>query len=703
MAFEPQEVVDYMRQVEAAESENRIEALYDLRFSYGDQWDTATINSRKLEARPCLTINKVDAFIRQVTNSQRQQRPRMKATPMDAISDPKIAEVLTGILRHIQLQSDADNAYDTAFNFAARAGVGYFRILTDYISEQSFDQDIYISQIENPFAVYFDPSSTLPDGSDAERCLITDMISKKEFKRLYGGADDRGFVLTAAGDYDAEGWATKEEVRIAEYFEITKQKQKLVMLSDKTIIWADMLPPPEVLAQAGISIVGDRDSYRQKVDWYKCTSSEILETKPWAGKFIPVVPVYGETIVIDGKKQRFGLVRGARDPQKMYNFWRTAMTESIAMAPKAKWLMAEGQDEGHENEWNRANVSAMAVLRYKMTDVEGREAPAPQRLQPEPPPSGSLEAAEVISNDLQSVLGIFDPAMGKPSGPKSGLAIRAEQGQSEQSNFHLYDNLTRSLKHTGRIILDLVPRIYDTQRVMRIIGDDGKPDLVTINEQGDQQAIGQLLNDVTVGNYDIDMDVGPGYNSKRAEAVDSMMSAISAAPELMHVAGDLIFRNMDFPGADIIADRLAASNPLSQIDEKSDIPPQVQMQIKQMQQQLQQAQQQLQAQEQLIKSRADLEAMREGAETHRTKMKLDTRMREIETLDNTKRHDINSELATKREDLQQVLQIRAHDAALGYKKAIDVENIRAQLAMLLAQMGGDNDDEAKAEAIERAI
>lgn len=676
MAFDPQEAVTFMRLVSDAESENRIQGLDDLRFSYGEQWDAATINSRRLDARPCLTINKVDAFIRQVTNSQRQQRPRIKAHPMDGIADPKIAEVLTGIIRHIQLQSDADNAYDTAFNFAARIGFGYFRILTDYVREDSFDQEIYINQIENPFTVYFDPNSALPDGSDSERALITDLISKTEFKRLYPGAQFSGFITGEAGD-DTDTWLTKEDIRIAEYFHVEREKAKLVMLSNGEAVYASDLPKnPEVLRSAGLTIVGDRDSYKRVVEWKKVSGFEVLESKRWAGRYIPIVPVYGDQIIIDGKRDRFGLVRFARDPQKMYNFWRTAMTESIAMAPKAKWLMAEGQDEGHENEWNQANISARAVLRYKMTDIEGREAPAPQRLQPEPPPSGAMEAASAISADLQSVLGIFDPETNAGQGVKSGRAVRAEQGQAEQSNFHLYDNLTRSLKHAGRIILDLVPTTYDTQRVMRIIGDDGKPDLVTINEQGDQQAVGDLLNDVTVGRYDVDMDVGPGANSKREEAVEALMSMVSADPEIMKIAGDLIFRNMDFPGSDIIADRMAAANPLAQIDEKSDIPPAIQMQLKQLQAQLQQAQQQIQQQAQVIKSRSDIKTMEETAETMREHMRLTVKAQDIDKQNETRKLDIHTEMNTK-----------AADAALNYKKAMDVEEIRAHLSLLLAQMG----------------
>jgi hypothetical protein len=245
--------------------------------------------------------------------------------------------------------------------------------------------------------------------------------------------------------------------------------------------------------------------------------------------------------------------------------------------------MAEGQDEGHENEWAMANIKAMPVLRYKQTDTEGRVAPTPTRLQPEPPPAGIVTATQGMSNDLMTVVGIYDPSQ-LPQGNMSGKAIAGQQQQVDMVNFHYYDNLTRSIAYCGRIILDLIPKIYDTERVMRIIGADEKPEIITLNQRvTTEDGVEKILNDVSVGRYDVVMDTGPGFATKRGEAVEAMMTLLAADPNLMQTAGDLIFRNMDFPGAEIIADRLAASNPLAQIDEKSDIPPQVQMQLAQSQ------------------------------------------------------------------------------------------------------------------------
>ena len=675
------EAKDFLRLCNDSDSNNRAEALDDVRFAAGDQWPVDVQNSRVLEARPCLTINKVDAYIRQICNQQRQQRPRIKVHGMNNESDAKVAEILTGICRHIENQSDADDAYDHAFEYAVKMGWGYWRITTDYVREDSFDQEIYIKPVENPFTVYFDPNSVLPDGSDAERVLITTVISKNVFKTMYPDAEvDQGFSSRGTGDTESE-WVTKEDIRIAEYFYTERTKEMLLMLSDGTTGYSDELPSKEVLEAAGITVVDKRETWRKKIKWCKLTAMQVLEEGEWAGKYIPIVPTYGQEVRVDDKHKKFGLVRMAKDPQRMYNYWSTALTETVALAPKAKWLLAEGQDEGHENEWAMANIKAMPVLRYKQTDIEGRPAPAPTRLQPEPPPAGVMSALQGMNQDLMAVVGIFDPAQ-LPQGMQSGKAIQGQQSQVDMTNFHYYDNLTRSIRHTGRIILDLIPKIYDRERVMRIIGDDGKPEIVTLNQPGtDENGVAKVLNDVTVGEYDVVMDTGPGYNSKRAEAVDSMMSLLGADPNLMQQAGDLIFRNMDFPGADIIADRLAAVNPLSQIDEKSEIPPQAQMMIAQGKKTIEQLQQQIQMMQMDSKYRASVQEQVQAAETEREKMRLQVR----------------------REDAQMRTDTTAHDTVIKTQTQLEIEQMKAQLALVLAHINKTEFKTANAEVVERAI
>ena len=676
-----EEAKEFLRFCSDNDSNNRVEALDDLKFAGGDQWPVEIQNSRQLESRPFLTINKIDAYCRQIANSQRQQRPRIKAHGMNTDSDEKIAQIITGICRHVEEQSDADAAYDNAFDFAVRMGWGFWRITTDYVRPDSFDQEIYIKRIENPFMVYFDPNSNEPDGSDAEKCLITEVVSKEAFRKMYPDAEtDAGFTPRGTGDSQSE-WITKEDIRIAEYFYTEYKHTKLVLLSDGTTVYEDEMPSQDVMLQAGIYEVSRRITVKKQIKWCKLTGMQILEKRDWAGKYIPVVPVYGQQLIVDSKKKKFGLTRMAKDPQRMYNFWSTALTESVALAPKAKWLLAEGQDEGHEDEWNQANIKSMPVLRYKQTDSEGRPANAPTRLQPEPPPVGITTALEGLNADLMAVVGIYDPSQ-LPQGNQSGKAIQGQQSQVDMTNFHYFDNLTRSIKQTGRIILDLIPHVYDSERCLRIIGDDGKGEIVNLNQKTqDEQGVEKILNDVTVGEYDVVMETGPGYNSKRQEAVESMVQMLGIDPQLMQQAGDLVFRNMDFPGADIIADRLAAANPLAQIDDKSEIPPQAQMMIKQGQATIEQLQQQIQAMQMDMKYGATVAQQQEEAMTQRKQMELQAKMQDTQIKTDTQAHDTVIKTETQKE----------------------IEQMKAQLALLLARMDLRSEKAAMEEAVERGI
>ena len=656
-----QEAIEFLKLANDADTMNRQEALEDLKFGGGDQWPVELQNSRNLESRPIITVNKVDNYCRQVCNQQRQQRPRIKVHATNTHEDMVDAQTIQGIVRHIEVNSNAEHAYDNAFEYAVRMGWGFMRVRTDYIKEDSFEQEIFIDPIDNPFTVYFDPNSVAPDGSDADRVLITTMMTKKEFAKLYPDAAlDGGTSFTQRGTGDSQSeWITKEDIRLAEYFYTVREKATLYQLSDGTATFADDKDFFNRLAAAGITVIDKRDSYKRTIKYCKLTAVNVIEEGTWPGRYIPIIPVYGRHIVIGDKRKKFGMIRYAKDPQRMYNFWQTAITEGVALAPKAKWLLAEGQDEGHENDWANANIKSFPVLRYKQTDIEGRPAPAPVRLQPEPPQAGIMAAAAGVDDDIKNIMGIFDPAQ-LGQGNISGKALNGQQQQVDLTNYDYYDNLTRSIAHVGKIILDLIPKIYDTERVMRIIGDDGKPELLTINQR---DSVGRVLNDITVGQYDVVMDTGPGYNSKRQEAVDSMLPILAADPSLMQTCGDLVFRNMDWPGADVIADRLAASNPLAQIDEHSDVPPQFQMQLAQAKKQVADMQQQMEAMQILIKQRQDIEQVKQDNENKRKLMDVTARAHNTETMAEVKVNDQNTRAVTSQNktEIDAIVQLLLHN------------------------------------------
>ncbi len=666
------EAVRFLRKSADYDSTNRQNALDDLRFSYGEQWSAQMQNTRHLEARPWFTINVTEAFVRQVCNQQRQQRPRMKAHGVNTAATAKMADIVTGLTRHIEELSDAANAYDTAFEFACRMGWGYIRLDGDYADDKSFDQEIFIRTVDNPFSVYFDNNSHALDGSDATRCIITDLVDKTEFLAEYPDADLSPFSLRAAGDALGE-WNERNNIRIAEYYRIIKKRAKLVRLSDHSTRYDDELPDPAVLANMGLKVIGDRESWKRQVKWSKITGMQELESRDIPGCYIPVVPVYFANLFIDGRTRRFGIVRNAKDPQRMLNYWDTAIAELVALAPKAKWLVAEGQVQGHEREWERANTVSYPYLTYvPILGPDGQPVPPPERLPIEQPPEGAMAAAQNAHDNLQRVLGMFDPSMTRP-GQASGKALNAEQQQNDMSNYHGYDNLTKSIRHVGRIIMSWIPIYYSEHRIQRIIGVDGKPDILTLNMKDET---GKVANDMSVGKFDVVMETGPGFNSRRQEAVEAMTPLMADGRNgLMQTAGDLYFRNMDFPGADIIADRLAAMNPLSQIDDKSDVPPAIQMQMKNLQQQVQKLTQELQSAHMMLKSRADVEGMREAASTHRETIKQDaeTKRKTQETEAWVHEISMKAQTATNVEELKGVVQLMV--------KGIDTKHLHIQAAL----------------------
>lgn len=662
---------EFLRGAVDAETNWRNEGLKALQFRYGDQWPEYAVASRGLE-RPKLTINETNAYCRKIANEQRKQRPRGKASPVDNFADKKVAKVITGLVRHIEVQSDADNAYDTAYNFSLTTGLGYWRLRTDYTRENSFDQEIYVDLVDNPFSVYFDWNARLPDGSDATRSLITKMMAREAYKQEYPGAlDQPSFDARGAGDGDPT-WFTDKEVRVAEFYYVERERAKLLMLTDGTVLWADeWARVADIAMAAGVAVKADRESFKRAVYWQKQSGSEVLSEKKLPGRWIPVIPVYWSRVVIDGKQRIDGVITDAKDPQIMLNFWQTAATEALALAPKAKWLIADGQDEGHENEFKNANLSPAATLRYKPTDVDGKPVPPPQRIQPEAPPAGMIEATFEARNNLSRVMGVFDPAVRGGAQHKSDRTLNAERSQSDMTNFDGYDNLIRSMKHSYRVMLSWFPAVYDTRRVQRIIGEDGKEEVVTLNDRQqvpgpDGQAIERVLNDVTVGEYDVVMEAGPGYDTQRKEGSAAMIE-LATTPLGQMVAqssADLVVRGFDFPGADLIADRLAAANPLSKIDEQSDVPPQAQMMIKQLQQQLQQAGQIIQGLQLEQKYRGGIEQMKQEGATKRTLLQETGSAHDTETRAQSDRAESEGDNQTK----------------------LIIEEMKAQTALMLKHM-----------------
>ncbi len=541
-----------------AEREGRLAALEDLKFVNGEQWPVELKNARHAEGRPCLTVNRLPSFIDRVVGDQRQNKPAIKVRPADESSDPVIADILGGMIKTIENRSGAEAVYDAAFEQAVTMGFGFFRVETAYVGDDSFDQEILIKPVNNPFSVYLDPSTVRPDRSDARWAFVTETVGRDEFRRRFPGASPMDLEAGVGAEYD--GWFEKDRVRIAEYWVKREIKKKVCLLSD-----GRTLPEAEAVAamasgpkDAPVRIVAKREASCHRVYQYLVTGNEVLEgPNPWPGRFIPIVQVVGKELNVQGKKALRGLVRWARDPQRMYNYWRTMATEIVALTPKAPYLVTPEQIEGFEAMWRDANVKSFPYLLYNQTN-----GAAPQRHFPQPAPQGIFSEAATAAEDMKFATGVHDERLGVAGAEISGRAITARQRQGEASTFAFSDNLCRAIAFAGRIIVDLIPKIYDTERVVPVAMADGSEAFVPVNRAAvDAAGNPVVLNDLGRGSYFVTIDTGPSYATQRQEAAASMLEFARAVPEAAPVMADLIAKNMDWPGAEEIAGRLRKTLP----------------------------------------------------------------------------------------------------------------------------------------------
>lgn len=562
----------------SAYSESREDELDDLRFFAGSpdnhwQWPADVLATRgavqgqTINARPCLTMNKLPQHVRQVTNDQRQNRPSIKVIPVDDQADPEMAEIFDGLVRHIEYISDADVAYDTACENQVVYGEGYIRLLTEYCDENSFDQDIKIGRVRNGFSVYMDPTIQDPCGSDAKWCFITEDILKEDYERMFPDANPISTLQTlGVGDQSLTQWVNEDTVRIAEYFYIEHEKKTLNLYHGNVSAFEGDAQDKQMKAM-GMKPIRTRRVDAQRVKWCKINGYEILEERDWAGKYIPVVRVVGNEFEVDGRLFVSGLVRNAKDAQRMYNYWVSQEAEMLALAPKAPFIGYGGQFEGYEQQWKTANTQNWPYLEVNpdVTDGQGAVLPLPQRAQPPMAQTGLIQAKMGASEDIKSTTGQYDASLGATSNERSGRAILAREKQGDTGTYHFVDNYSRAVRYIGRQIIDLAPKIYDTQRIARIIGLDGETKMAKIDPTQpmpvkkieDQNGIViEKIYNPGVGKYDVCVSTGPSYMTKRQESMEAMSQILQGNPELWSVAGDLFVKNMDWPGANEMAERL---------------------------------------------------------------------------------------------------------------------------------------------------
>lgn len=643
----------FYARAKAYEADQRKEELDDIRFvGLLEQWPEQLRALRENDpqgARPCLVVDKVNQYKNQIVNQMRQSRPGIKARPVDDAGDVEVAEVYQGIIRHIEDASKADIAYDWAGEGAVVSGTGYFRIVTEYVGD-SFQQEIRIARIRNRFTVYFDPNAKEPDGSDQTECLITTMLPRKEFEELYPDVEVSEWNAST-GDSD---WYDEENVRIAEYFYIEKEKATIYLLEDGNSIFKEEYDEKylgakeeaqeieafqEEQAQPAPAILKQREGYKSIVKWCKVTGADTLEETIVAGSFIPVVRVIGIETDIDGKLYLRGVVRGVKDAQRMYNYQRSTVVETLALTSKAPWVAAAGQIEGFEAEWASSNRVNRAVLKYKPVSVNGTLSPPPQRQGYAGVPTGLIHDMQTSEHDIQSALGMYQASIGEDGNAKSGRAMNAQQKQGDMATFQFPDNQSKSIRHAGRIIMGMIPVIYDTAQVIRILGEDGSASYAKIDPE-QKEAVNKTRNqdgtvtkiyNLGVGKYDVTITTGSSYATKRMEGADFLTQLVQSSPDLMPVIGDLLFKSMDMPYADEISERMKKMMP-PQLQEQDDgSSPEVQQVKQQASQVIQQLQQQLEAAHQaMTEAEQEAKQLEQKANDTQGKNELEAKRVEIE-------------------------------------------------------------------------
>lgn len=588
----------------------------DLDFLIGDQWDEKIKSKRALEGRPCLSENRLLPFVHQVSNDIRQSRPAIGVVPVDNNSDIETAKILRGLVRNIEVQSSADTAYDTAAWTALTSGYGWIRINTKYTGNDSFDQELELVRIPDFSSVMIDPNSKMLDGSDAEFGFVYVDIPHEQFEEQYPGAD-----LVDFKDKSTVGWCTEETVRVCEYFYKEYETKTIYLLADGTV----------TDNAEGQDIADEREVRQPIVRWCKLTCNEILEKTEWLGEYIPLVPVYGEEIWQDGRRKCFSLISQAKDPQRRYNYWLTASTELIALQPKAPYVGLVGQFATAGNKWARANNETFAYLEYDPVELPDGQiyAGAPQR---QPPPVGSpamFQEQMAAADGIKASLGMFNASLGQSSNETSGKAIIARKEEGDNATFHFVDNLQSSIRQVGRILIDLIPKIYKGPRIIRIIGEDDSKLSVPINQAAVKAQGGNFMPlkenqvpdaffDLNAGKYDVVSTVGASYATKRQETANILQSIIMAAPETFTIFGDIFLKNLDIAESELMVNRLRKMNPAMQ----DDADPQS-AQLQQAAQQMQAMQMQLAQMDAALKQKREKDQAEVNAELQKTSAEID--------------------------------------------------------------------------------
>lgn len=584
-------------------------AREDLHFLSDDeyaQWDSVDAQARTNNGRPAITIDQLNQFVHQVSNDIRMNTPTINVIPGDNASQ-ETAEIFKGLIKNIEYSSNADDAYDTAANFSVKSSIGFIQVDHEYVDDESPDQQLCIRRVINPLSCLIDSNSVECDGRDAKHGTIIDKMLASDFRKQWPDFEPISFD-------DGKGKKDSEYVYIAEHFVLVESEEEYGYLDDGTKEPFDKKKKYKT----------KRKLKKTKVKRYKLSGSDVLEETSFPGKYIPLVPVYGEEAWVEGKRHLHSLIRKSKGAQKMYNYWKSLETELLMKQPQAPVLAAAGSIENYTADWLDPGKSM--ALRYDHVDQQGNPIPKPERLAPPTIPTGIVNAARETVDDIKATMGIYNASIGQRDNETSGVAIRQRQQEGDVATYHFGDNLVRSITHVGRILVCAIPEIYDTPRIIRIIGEEDEPKAVGIN--GQKVADQEDEYDLRKGKYDVKVITGAPFTTRRQETVAALQEVFKASPELMTVMGDLYFKYSDFSGAHAMAERMKKVVDPKFLEENNDQDPEKEA----LKAQIMEGQQLMQALEQeALAMKQKLESEDESNQLEREKMQLDydAKMKEL--------------------------------------------------------------------------
>lgn len=536
---------------------NRESALDDKRFTAGEQWDPVVIAQRK--GLPCLVINSIPQFTAQLVGDWRENKNGIKVVPSED-GDEEVASVRSDLIRSIQYQSRADRVFNSAFESMVQCGDGAFRVSVEYARSSTFDQDIFLRPIEDALAVVWDRLSVDPTGRDARHVFVDDRLPESEFKRKWPGQDPSTLSTTYRNNLYNGGWISETGVRVTEYWRMVERDRLLGLFEDGSTHFLDGDNMMQIVEKHG-SPVRTRISPCLYAQMHLVTGFNILSGPyEYMMNRVPVIRMTGRVVNISGRRVRFGLVRFMKDAARLKNFWRSVAAEQLGYAPKAQWIATESAVEGREDDIRKAHLSRDPLLVVNDEAIIGQNI---QRLEPPAPQAAILNEAAVNAQDMKDVTGIHDASLGVKSNETSGRAIQARQREGDIASLTYYDNANAAVLEAGDVINQLIPQIYDGTRIIRVIGEDEAVKFAKINDPNDPAS-----PDLSIGNYDVAITTGTSYTTRRVEAAQAMMEAIQVWPQLIQVAGDIIAKAQDWPGADKLAERLKKTIPPQFLDQE---------------------------------------------------------------------------------------------------------------------------------------